>query len=622
MQTGKINVQTENIFPIIKKFLYSDHEIFLRELVSNAVDATQKLKALSSMGEFKGDVGDTTIEVIIQKEEGKLIIRDRGLGMTAEEIEKYITQIAFSGAEEFITKYKDKTPEAGAIIGHFGLGFYSAFMVASAVEINSLSFKEGAEPAHWSCDGSPDYLIKTGDRNFRGTDVILHIAEDSKDFLEEFKIRELLSKYCKFLPVPIQFGTRKETQSIDEKEEQVDVPNIINNTSPAWTRKPADLTDEDYKSFYHELYPNQYEEPLFHIHLNVDYPFNLTGVLFFPKLKNSIEVQKDKIQLYCNQVFVTDAVENIVPDFLTLLRGVIDSPDIPLNVSRSYLQSDSNVKKIASHITKKVADKLEDLFKNDREDFEKKWEEIKVLVEYGMLSEEKFFEKAKKFALLKNMDGKYFTLEEYKEKIGETHLDVDNKVVYLYTSNLDAQHSYVEAAQSKGYDVLVMDSPLASHFVNFLETKLEDCTFARVDADTIDKLIKKEENTLSKLSEEEKTALKPVIEEVLEKGKFNVVFENLSETDQPVLITSPEFMRRMKEMQSMGRQNFMGNFPDMYNLVVNSNHPVINKLNLETNPEKKKEIAKQTVDLAMLSQNLLKGEELTKFIRRSYEMLS
>jgi molecular chaperone HtpG len=622
MQTGKINVQTENIFPIIKKFLYSDHEIFLRELVSNAVDATQKLKALSSMGEFKGDVGDTTIEVILQKEEGKLIIRDRGLGMTAEEIEKYITQIAFSGAEEFITKYKDKTPEAGAIIGHFGLGFYSAFMVASAVEINSLSFKEGAEAAHWSCDGSPDYLIKSGDRNFRGTDVILHIAEDSKDFLEEGKISELLNKYCKFLPVSIQFGTRKETQTIDEKEEQVDVPNIINNTSPAWTRKPADLTDEDYRSFYHELYPSQFEEPLFHIHLNVDYPFNLTGVLFFPKLKNSIEVQKDKIQLYCNQVFVTDSVENIVPDFLTLLRGVIDSPDIPLNVSRSYLQSDSNVKKIAAHITKKVADKLEELFKNDREDFEKKWEEIKVLVEYGMLSEEKFFEKAKKFALLKNIDGKYFTLDEYKEKIAETHKDVDNRVVYLYTSNPDAQHSYVEAASAKGYDVLVMDSPLSSHFVNFLETKLEQCSFARVDADTIDKLIKKEENTISKLSEEEKTALKPVIEDVVEKGRFNVVFENLSETDQPVLITSPEFMRRMKEMQAMGRQNFMGNFPDMYNLVVNANHPVINKLNAESNPERKKEIAKQTVDLAMLSQNLLKGEELTKFIRRSYEMLS
>jgi molecular chaperone HtpG len=622
MQTGKINVQTENIFPIIKKFLYSDHEIFLRELVSNAVDATQKLKALSSMGEFKGDVGDTTIEVILQKEEGKLIIRDRGLGMTAEEIEKYITQIAFSGAEEFITKYKDKTPEAGAIIGHFGLGFYSAFMVASAVEINSLSFKEGAEAAHWSCDGSPDYLIKSGDRNFRGTDVILHIAEDSKDFLEEGKISELLNKYCKFLPVSIQFGTRKETQTIDEKEEQVDVPNIINNTSPAWTRKPADLTDEDYRSFYHELYPSQFEEPLFHIHLNVDYPFNLTGVLFFPKLKNSIEVQKDKIQLYCNQVFVTDSVENIVPDFLTLLRGVIDSPDIPLNVSRSYLQSDSNVKKIAAHITKKVADKLEELFKNDREDFEKKWEEIKVLVEYGMLSEEKFFEKAKKFALLKNIDGKYFTLDEYKEKIAETHKDVDNRVVYLYTSNPDAQHSYVEAATAKGYDVLVMDSPLSSHFVNFLETKLEQCSFARVDADTIDKLIKKEENTISKLSEEEKTALKPVIEDVVEKGRFNVVFENLSETDQPVLITSPEFMRRMKEMQAMGRQNFMGNFPDMYNLVVNANHPVINKLNAESNPERKKEIAKQTVDLAMLSQNLLKGEELTKFIRRSYEMLS
>jgi molecular chaperone HtpG len=494
--------------------------------------------------------------------------------------------------------------------------------VASAVEINSLSFKEGAEAAHWSCDGSPDYLIKSGDRNFRGTDVILHIAEDSKDFLEEGKISELLNKYCKFLPVSIQFGTRKETQTIDEKEEQVDVPNIINNTSPAWTRKPADLTDEDYRSFYHELYPSQFEEPLFHIHLNVDYPFNLTGVLFFPKLKNSIEVQKDKIQLYCNQVFVTDSVENIVPDFLTLLRGVIDSPDIPLNVSRSYLQSDSNVKKIAAHITKKVADKLEELFKNDREDFERKWEEIKVLVEYGMLSEEKFFEKAKKFALLKNIDGKYFTLDEYKEKIAETHKDVDNRVVYLYTSNPDAQHSYVEAASAKGYDVLVMDSPLSSHFVNFLETKLEQCSFARVDADTIDKLIKKEENTISKLSEEEKTALKPVIEDVVEKGRFNVVFENLSETDQPVLITSPEFMRRMKEMQAMGRQNFMGNFPDMYNLVVNANHPVINKLNAESNPERKKEIAKQTVDLAMLSQNLLKGEELTKFIRRSYEMLS
>jgi molecular chaperone HtpG len=619
MSTGKINVQTENIFPIIKKFLYSDHEIFLRELVSNAVDATQKLKTLTAIGEAKGDLGDIKIEVIIDKTAKTLIIRDKGIGMTAEDIEKYITQIAFSGAEEFVNKYKDKTPETNAIIGHFGLGFYSGFMVAKKIEILSLSHKEGAKAVHWECDGSPEYKIDEATKTSRGTDIILHIAEDSEEFLEEQRIDHLLKKYCKFLPVEIKFGSHKE----GEKGKEVEVDNIINNPSPAWTKKPADLTDEDYKKFYRELYPMNFEDPLFHIHLNVDYPFNLTGILYFPRIKKSFEVQKDKIQLYSNQVFVTDSVENIVPDFLALLQGVIDSPDIPLNVSRSYLQSDANVKKISAHITKKVADKLEEIFKKDRADFESKWEDIKIFVQYGMLSEEKFYEKAQKFALLKNTDGKYATLEEYAERVKPLQTDKDKKVIYLYTTNVEEQHSFIETAKERGYDIIVFDSPIDSHYINQLESKLENTSFVRVDADVIDKIIKKEEDQPSKLSESEQNQLKPIVEGMVPKERFTVVFESLSEKDAPMLITKPEFMRRMKDMSAMGGGGmaFYGSMPDMHNLVVNSNHPLISKILNEKDSEKQKQLTKQTADLAMLSQGLLKGEELTKFIKRSVELI-
>lgn len=624
--TGKINVQTENIFPIIKKFLYSDHEIFLRELVSNATDATQKLKTLSALGEFKGEQGDLTIEIELNKEAKTLTIKDKGIGMTKEDVEKYITQIAFSGAEEFVQQYKDKA-EANAMIGHFGLGFYSAFMVAKQVEIFSFSHKEGAKAVHWTCDGSPEYTIEETTKTERGTTIVLHIADDSEEFLEQSRIETLLNKYCKFLPVEIKFGTRKERVKGEgeEKDTEIEVANIINNPSPAWTKKPADLKDEDYKAFYKELYPTVFEEPLFHIHLNVDYPFNLTGILYFPKLSNNkFETPKDRIQLYCNQVFVTDNVENIVPDFLTLLRGVIDSPDIPLNVSRSYLQSDGNVKKISSHITKKVADKLEELFKKDRADFEKKWDDIKIFVEYGMLSDEKFFEKASKFALLKNTDGKYFTLEEYKNHVNTLQTDNDKRVIYLYSSNPVDQHSFITSAKDRGYDVLVMEGPLASHYINHLESKLENTAFTRVDADTVDKLIKKDEEQISKLNEEEKKTLQPVIESVVPKEKFTVVFESMSEKDNPMLITQPEFMRRMKDMSAMGGggMNFYGSMPDMYQLVVNSNHPLVSKILAEKDGEKQKQLAKQTADLALLSQGLLKGEELTMFIKRSVDMIN
>ena len=618
MSTGKINVQTENIFPIIKKFLYSDHEIFLRELVSNAVDATQKLKTLTAIGEAKGDLGDIKVEVIINKEVKTLTIRDKGIGMTAEEIEKYITQIAFSGAEEFVNKYKDKTPETNAIIGHFGLGFYSGFMVAKKIEIFSLSHKEGSKAVRWECDGSPEYTLVDSDKTTRGTDIVLHIAEDSEEFLEQERIDHLLQKYCKFLPVEIKFGTKKE----GEKDKEVEVDNVINNPSPAWTKKPADLNDEDYKAFYRELYPMNFEDPLFHIHLNVDYPFNLTGILYFPRIKKSFEIQKDKIQLYSNQVFVTDSVENIVPDFLSLLQGVIDSPDIPLNVSRSYLQSDSNVKKIAAHITKKVADKLEEIFKKDRADFESKWEDIKVFVQYGMLSEEKFYEKAQKFALLKNTEGVYSTLEEYAEKVKVAQTDKDNRVIYLYTTNIEEQHSFIETAKERGYDVIVFDSPIDSHYINQLEQKLGNTSFVRVDADVIDKIIKKEESQPSKLTEEEQNTLKTIVEETVPKEKFTVVFESLSEKDAPMLITKPEFMRRMKDMSAMGGgMAFYGSMPEMHNLVVNSNHPLISKILNEKDLDKKKQLTKQTADLAMLSQGLLKGEELTKFIKRSVDLI-
>jgi len=619
MSTGKINVQTENIFPIIKKFLYSDHEIFLRELVSNAVDASQKLKTLVSLGESKATIGNLKVEVAIDKNAKTLTIKDNGIGMTAEEIEKYITQIAFSGAEEFVNKYKDKTPEANAIIGHFGLGFYSAFMVAKKVEIYSLSHQEGAKAVRWECDGSPEYKLEETTKRERGTDIVLHIADDSEEFLEDARISTLLNKYCKFLPVEIKFGTRKE----GEKDKETEVDNIINNPSPAWTKKPADLKDEDYKNFYRELYPMNFEDPLFHIHLNVDYPFNLTGILFFPKLKKSFEVQKDKIQLYCNQVFVTDSVENIVPDFLALLQGVIDSPDIPLNVSRSYLQADGNVKKISAHITKKVADKLEEIFKKDRADFEAKWEDIKIFVQYGMLSEDKFYEKAKSFALLKTTEGKFYTLDEFAEKVKPTQTDKDKRVIYLYTSNTEEQHSFIETAKERGYEVLVLDSPIDSHFINQLESKLENTSFVRVDADTIDKLIKKEDAQPSKLSEDEQKKLQPVIESIVPKEKFTVVFESLSEKDAPMLITKPEFMRRMKDMSALGGggMNFYGSMPDMHNLVVNSNHPLISKIVNEKDENKQKQLTKQTADLAMLSQGLLKGEELTKFIKRSVELI-
>jgi len=629
---GKINVQTENIFPIIKKFLYSDNEIFLRELVSNAVDATQKLKALARMGEVKDELGDQRIEVVVDKASKTIVIKDRGLGMTKDEIEKYITQIAFSGAEEFVTKYKDKV-DKNVVIGHFGLGFYSAFMVAKKVEIFSLSHKEGAKAVRWECDGSPEYTIEEiSNRTERGTNIVLHIADDCEEYLETAKIQELLSKYCKFLPVEIKFGTKKEWVKPDlkegEKEEDVkeiekEIDNIVNNPSPAWTRKPADLSDEDYKNFYRELYPMQFEQPLFHIHLNVDFPFNLTGILYFPKLTNKLEMPKDRIQLYSNQVFVTDNVENIVPDFLTLLRGVIDSPDIPLNVSRSYLQADGNVKKIAGHITKKVADKLEELFKKDRSDFEKKWDDIKIFVQYGMISDEKFYEKTAKFALLKTTDTTFFTFEEFEQKVKPLQTDKNKKIVFLYATNAEEQHAYIDAAKSRGYDVLLMETMLDPHFINHLESKLKDVSFVRVDSDTVDKLISKEENTISKITEEEQNTLKPIIEGAVNKEQFSVVFENLSETDSPMIITRPEFMRRMKDMSALGGggMGFYGNMPEMYNLVVNANHPLIGKILAEGDVDKKSALAKQAADLALLSQGLLKGEKLTSFIKRSVELI-
>ena len=633
MSTGTINVQTENIFPIIKKFLYSDHEIFVRELVSNAVDATKKLQALSAMGETTGDFSNLFISIQIDKEAKTLIISDRGIGMTEDEVEKYIAQVAFSGAEEFVEKYKDKSDAVNGIIGHFGLGFYSAFMVAAKVEIVTKSYKDDSTAVSWSCDGSPTYNIVPAEKVDRGTDIILHIAEDSLEFLEDARIEGILEKYCKFLPVPIHFGTHEIDVVPAEKDEEgkeikpaekETVPTIINNPTPAWTKKPADLTDDDYQKFYRELYPMNFESPLFWIHLNVDYPFNLTGILFFPKIKKTFETQKDKIQLYSNQVFVTDAVGEIVPDFLTLLRGVIDSPDIPLNVSRSYLQSDGNVKKISSHITKKVADKLEELFKKDRPDFESKWEDIRIFVQYGMLSDDKFYDKAKKFALLKNVDGKCFTMDDYKAHIAPSQTNTSQKVIHLYTNNVEEQHSFIETAKSRGYDVLVMDSMIDAHFINFVEPKLENVSFVRVDSDTIDKLIKKEEPMPSLLSEKEQEALKKVVESVIGDEKFSVNLESLSPTDPPMLITRPEFMRRMKDMSALGGgggMNMFGTMPDMHNLVVNTNHPLVSKVISEKNEQTQKELLKQACDLALLAQGLLKGEELTKFIKRSVELI-
>ena len=628
MTTGKINVSVENIFPLIKKFLYSDHEIFLRELISNATDATLKLKHLASIGEAKVEYGEPIIEVKVDKEGKKLHILDQGIGMTADEVKKYINEVAFSGAEEFLDKYKDAEKDAG-IIGHFGLGFYSSFMVADKVEILSKSYQD--EPAVlWSCDGTPEFSLEEAEKESHGTEIILHIADDSTEFLEEGRIRDLLRKYNKFMPIPIKFGTRTETlpKPEDAKEEDPaptkEVDDIINNPQPAWTKKPADLKDEDYGTFYRELYPMQFEEPLFHIHLNVDYPFNLTGILYFPKLTNDLNVQKDRIQLYQNQVFITDNVENIVPEFLTMLRGVIDSPDIPLNVSRSYLQADAAVKKISAYITRKVADKLNSIFKNQREEFEQKWNDIKIVIEYGMLSEEKFFEKAEKFALYPTVDGTYYTMEELQEKIKDLQTDKDDKLVILYASDKEAQHSYIEAAEAKGFEVLLMDSPIVSHLMQKLETSKEKISFARVDADHLDNLIKKEDTAISKLSDEEKEKLKLNIEEVIAEKGYVVQMEAMDSEASPFIITEPEFMRRMKEMQQTGGGGGMfgmGNMPEMYNLVVNTNHELVGEI-LNTKTAKKRErLINQSLDLARLSKGLLKGEELTQFISRSYQMI-
>lgn len=636
MSKGTINVSVENIFPLIKKFLYSDHEIFLRELISNATDATLKLKHLTNIGEAKVEYGTPKIEVKIDKESKKLHLIDQGIGMTADEVQKYINEVAFSGAEEFLDKYKDKVEDAG-IIGHFGLGFYSAFMVAEKVEIITKSYKN--EPAaHWLCDGSPEYSLEKSDKKERGTEIILHIAEDSTEFLEEKRITELLNKYNKFMPIPIKFGTKeindpehkpKTTTDKDGKEttephRQITVDNIINNPSPAWTKTPSDLKDEDYKGFYRELYPMQFEEPLFNIHLNVDYPFNLTGILYFPKMSNDMNIQKDRIQLYQNQVFVTDNVEGIVPEFLTMLRGVIDSPDIPLNVSRSYLQADGAVKKISSYITKKVADKLKSLFNNNREDFEAKWNDIKIVIEYGMLSEEKFFEKSEAFALYPTVDGTYYTYEELYNKIKAKQTDKDDKLVILYASNAEEQHSYIEAAKAKEYEVLLLDSPIVSHLIQKLEGSKEKISFVRVDSDHVDKLIHKEEHTISKLSDEEKTKLDEQLKAVISSEKFIIQLEAMDSNAAPFIITQPEFMRRMKEMQQTGGGGAMfgmGNMPEMYNLVVNTNADLVNEI-LNTKTAKKRErLINQSLDLAQLSQGLLKGEALTNFIKRSYDMI-
>lgn len=681
MQTGKIGVTTENIFPIIKKFLYSDHEIFLRELISNAIDATQKLKTLASVGDFKGELGDLTIRVKVDKKAGTLTISDSGVGMTAEEIERYINQIAFSGAEEFLEKYK---AQANGIIGHFGLGFYSSFMVSDRVEIITRSWQEGAKAVKWSCDGTPEYKIEEAERDARGTDIVLHISDDSKEFLEEHRIEEMLRKYCRFLPIPIAFGTEKEWK--DGKEVDTGKDRIINDTNPLWTRKPAELKDEDYQKFYRDLYPAQ-EEPLFYIHLNVDYPFNLTGILYFPRIKTNFDIQKNKIQLYCNQVYVTDSVEGIVPEFLTLLHGVIDSPDIPLNVSRSYLQSDSNVKKISTHITKKVADRLQEIFKNDREQFEKKWDDLKLFITFGMITDEKFYERAEKFALLKNVDGKYFTFEEYEKLVKDNQTDKNKTLVYLYASDKDDQHSYIEEARARGYDVLLMDGQLDPHFINTLETKLKDMRFARVDSDVIDKLIVKEDRKEVSLPVEEQADLRAVFEgAVPSDDHYWVTFEELGENASPVVITQSEFMRRMKDMAAMSpTSSFYGSMPNSRNLVVNVSHPLVkavieakskqlgDKLNevddkikpvkakveeLEKAQKGKKDdeipqadkdalaeaekdldkleeersvvlksfgkdnkLVKQLIDLALLANNMLKGEDLSRFVKRSIELI-
>lgn len=629
METGQIQVQTENIFPIIKKFLYSDHEIFLRELVSNATDATQKLKKLSALGEVKGELDNINIEITIDEAAKTLTVSDRGIGMTADEVKKYINQIAFSSATEFLDKFKqadagDKTN----IIGHFGLGFYSAFMVADRVDIVTKSYKEGAQAVKWSCDGSPSYTLEDAEKAERGTDIILHINEENKEYLEKIRVQTLLDKYCKFLPVPIQFGTTDQTNTVGEgeeaKDETIQVPNIINNTTPAWTRQPSELKDEDYQDFYRELYPYS-EPPLFWIHLNVDYPFNLTGVLYFPKVGNNFEMQRNKIQLYSNQVFVTDAVENIVPEFLMHMHGVIDSPDIPLNVSRSYLQSDPNVKKINAHITKKVADKLQELFNNSREDFEGKWDQIELFVKFGMISDDKFYDRAKNFALLKNTDGKHFTLEEYKEHIKANQTDKNEQMVVLYATNTDDQDAFIQAAKGRGYDVVVLNNLLDNHFINQLEGKLEKTSFKRVDADTLNNLIEKDETPESVLSKEDEDKVRNIFTDSISDAHVSVVTKALSPEEQPVLITKPEWMRRMKDMAAVsgggGGAFGFGNLPDQLNLVVNTNHPIISKL-LSAEAEEQTRLTTQLYDLALLSQNLLRGQKLTEFIKRSVGLMN
>ena len=627
MEKGKINVSVDNIFPLIKKFLYSDQEIFLRELISNATDATLKLKHLCDIGEAKVEYGNPQIEIEVDKKKKEIRIIDQGVGMNEEEIKKYINQVAFSGAEEFLDKYKDSAKDSG-IIGHFGLGFYSAFMVADKVEIISKSYKE--DPAvHWSCDGSPEFQLNPSEKTERGTEVILHIAKDAKDFLEDQKITELLNKYNKFMPVPIKFGTRTETLEKPEGAKEEDpaptqeVDNIINNTSPAWTKKPADLESEDYASFYRELYPMQFEQPLFNIHLNVDYPFNLTGILYFPKLSNDLNLQKDRIQLYQNQVFVTDNVEGIVPEFLTMLKGVIDSPDIPLNVSRSYLQSDSSVKKITSYITRKVADKLSSLYKKDRADFESKWNDIKVVIEYGMLTEDKFYEKSEKFALYPTVDDSYLTWEELEAQIGELHKDKDGKTVVLYASNKEEQFSYIEKAKEKGYTVLLLDSPIVPHLIQKIEQQKDGFSFSRVDSDSIEKLIQKEEHQISKLSEEQQETLKSTLEEQLKDQGFIIQLEALDSNSDAFMLTEPEFMRRMKDMQQTGGGGMMGmgSMPDMYNLVVNTNSEIAQHILDTEDSEQKLSLIRQALDLAKLSKGLLKGEALAAFVSRSYKLI-
>lgn len=629
MQTGSIGVKTENIFPVIKKFLYSENEIFLREIVSNAVDATNKLKTLASAGEFKGELGDLTVKVEIDKQKKTLTIRDNGIGMTSDEVDKYINQIAFSGATEFVEKFKTQTEaEAANIIGHFGLGFYSSFMVSNKVALISKSFRQAEDEKGviWECDGSPEYTMNEIPKGTRGTDVILYISDDCSDFLEESKIRELLNKYCKFLSVPIQFGTKNVEEIIEgendengePKTKSVEKPWIINDVAPLWKKSPSSIEDKEYDDFYHVLYPMNFETPLFHIHLNVDYPFNLTGILYFPKIKNRYEFQRNKIQLYCNEVFVTDSVDGILPEFLTMLHGVIDSPDIPLNVSRSFLQNDQNVKKISGYITKKVAEKLEELFKKDREEYEKKWDDISVFIEYGMIADPKFFERAEKFMLLKDTEGKYYTLEEYKKQIEENQKNKDGRLVYLYATNADEQYSNIENAKSKGYNVLLLDGILDAHFISTLEQKYGDCQFARVDSASIDKLIEKEEESKeSKLNDEQKESVKKAFEEIIDKTSFNVEFSNLSETDAPVEIIQNEFMRRMKEMSAMNGMSMWGGMPDSYTLMLNANNPVIAGL-VDKNEEEQKNTIHQLYDLARLSKNLLKGKDLNEFVKRSF----